>query len=135
MAMAKRTALESMPSCCPVTPPLRYAVLCLSPRFPRQASRTQFHRLRMQIGLSSHCQKSARLLPGMEIADSSFSVAAESRHAGIRLRQLPFTNPVRVELFTARRVGAFVGVSTKVVALSLKQVGRQSITAITVVVG
>ena len=51
------------------------------------------------------------------------------------LRQFTFANPVGVEFFAARFVGAFVGMSTEVVALSLQQVGWQTTAAVTVVIG
>ena len=39
------------------------------------------------------------------------------------LGELAFADPVCVELLAARLVGAFIGVSTEVVALSLQQIG------------
>ena len=50
------------------------------------------------------------------------------------LRQLPFTNPVRVELLAAWLVGAFVSMSPEVVALSLQQIRWQTTATVAVIV-
>src|SRR3954471_11862329 len=49
------------------------------------------------------------------------------------LRQFPFSDPIGVE--RARLIEPLIRVGTEVIALSLQQVGRQSLAAVAVVVG